>query len=215
MYRLGVMSGTSATWAAEEAGLEGPDVRRRRVRRSQLLDAAVDAVRSLGPTATMEQLARAGGVTKPILYRHFGDRDGLIGAIADRFSAGLIGSVSGALLASSHPRIVLDDTIDAYVRFLEQEPNVYRFLLQQPNARSEHSTPIGALVDAIAPQIAELTRAGLDRDGRDGSAAMPWAYGIVGLVHQSTNWWLRDRTMPRDQFVRHLTDLLWDGLRPR
>jgi AcrR family transcriptional regulator len=214
MYRLGVMSGPPSTWVLEEPELGGADGRRRRARRSQLLDAAVDAVRTLGPAATMEQLANAGGVTKPILYRHFGDRDGLIEAIADRFSAGLVGSVSGALLSSSDPRIVLDDTIDAYVRFLEQEPNVYRFLLQQPNARSEHSTPIGALVDAIAPQIAEIARAGLDRDGRDGTAALPWAYGIVGLVHQATNWWLRDRTMPRDEFVRHLTDLLWDGLRP-
>jgi AcrR family transcriptional regulator len=199
----------------DEPELDGAHPRRSGARRTQLLDAAVDAVRTLGPAATMEQLAAAGGVTKPILYRHFGDRDGLIGAIADRFSAGLIASVSGTLRASSHPRIVLDDTIDAYVRFLEQEPNLYRFLLQQPNARSEHSTPIGALVDAIAPQIAAITREGLDRDGRDGTAALPWAYGIVGLVHQSTNWWLRDRTMPRDDFVRHLTDLLWDGLRPR
>ena len=47
---------------------------RRRERRTQLLAAAVDAIRTIGSGATMEQLAKAGGVTKPILYRHFGDR---------------------------------------------------------------------------------------------------------------------------------------------
>jgi AcrR family transcriptional regulator len=199
----------------DEPDLEGGPDDRRGARRAQLLDAAIHAVRTLGPAATMEQLANAGGVTKPILYRHFVDRDGLVGAIADRFSAGLVASVSQALQSSTDPRVVLDDTVDAYVRFLEQEPHVYRFLLQQPNARSDHRTPIGALVDALAPPIAELAREGLVLDGRDGAAALPWAYGIIGLVHQSTNWWLRERSMPRAEFVRHLTDLLWDGLRPR
>ena len=50
------------------------------------------AIREIGPGVTMEQLAKAGGVTKPILYRHFGDRDGLIQAIAERFSNDLLTS---------------------------------------------------------------------------------------------------------------------------
>ncbi len=70
---------------------------RRAERRTQLLDAAVDAIRDIGPGVTMEQLAKAGGVTKPILYRHFGDREGLIGAIAERFSNDLITSVTTPL----------------------------------------------------------------------------------------------------------------------
>src|SRR3546814_17713916 len=68
---------------------------RRGVRRGELLDAAVEAIRVAGPGATMEQLARAGGVTKPILYRHFRDRDGLITAIDERFGADLLSSAIG------------------------------------------------------------------------------------------------------------------------
>ena len=52
----------------------------------------------------MEQLAKAGGVTKPILYRHFGDRDGLIDAIAERFSTELILSVTAPLQTETYPR---------------------------------------------------------------------------------------------------------------
>src|SRR3546814_15026081 len=70
---------------------------RRGVRRGELLDAAVEAIRVAGPGATMEQLARAGGVTKPILYRHFRDRDGLITAIAQRFGAALLSPVQAPL----------------------------------------------------------------------------------------------------------------------
>src|SRR3546814_14868382 len=70
---------------------------RRGVRRGELLDAAVEAIRVAGPGATMEQLARAGGVTKPILYRTFRVLDGLITAIAERYGADLSSSVPAPL----------------------------------------------------------------------------------------------------------------------
>jgi hypothetical protein len=48
--------------------------------------------------------------------------------------------------------------------------------------------------------------------GLDSGAAVPWSYGIVGLVHQAGDWWLDDQTMSREQLVRYLTNLLWNGL---
>ena len=48
--------------------------------------------------------------------------------------------------------------------------------------------------------------------GRDPGAALPWAYGIVGLVHQAGDWWVDDQTMTRDALVDDLVTLLWDGL---
>lgn len=195
-----------------EGADDGPVEARRSRRREELLDAAVDAIRQLGPSATMEQLAAAAGVTKPILYRHFGDRDGLIEAIAKRFSHALMDALAAPLHAPAEPRAVLDETVGAYVGFIEADPDLYRFLIQQPNPRGEHRTPIGPLVDLIAPQIAEVLRARMSDVGHDELAALPWAYGVVGLVHQSTLWWLRDGTLPRAAFATHLTDLLWGGL---
>jgi AcrR family transcriptional regulator len=198
--------------ALRRLGREGRRDEQREERRNQLLDAAITSIRSIGPGATMEQLAKAGGVTKPILYRHFGDRDGLITAIAQRFSADLLESVQGPLLSSSYPRQLLDSTIDGYVAFLERDPYLYGFLIQQSSNRSEHRTPIGSLVDVVARQIAQVSGEQLAAAGRDTGAAVPWAYGIVGLVHTATNWWLLDQTMTRERFVQYLTDLLWDGL---
>jgi AcrR family transcriptional regulator len=181
-------------------------------RRDHLLDAAIAEIRTIGPGATMEQLATAGGVTKPILYRHFGDRDGLIHAIAERFSTGLLASVEGPLLSQRYPRELLESTIEGYVAFLERDPYLYGFLMQQASVRNGRHTPIGSLVDVVAKQIAVISREQLIAVGRDAGSAVPWAYGIVGLVHTATNWWLEDRTMTRERFVRYLTDLLWDGL---
>jgi len=184
---------------------------RRRERRAQLLDAAVSAIRTIGPGATMEQLARAGGVTKPILYRHFGDRDGLIAAIAEQFSTDLLTSVATPLMADASARELLESTIDAYVGFIERDPNLYRFMVQQAPARAGMEQ-MGSLIDNIARQVAMVTGERLRDAGRDSGAAVPWAYGIVGLVHQAGDWWVDDQTMSRERLVGYLTSLLWDGL---
>ena len=184
---------------------------RREARRTQLLDDAIEAIREIGPGATMEQLARRGGVTKPILYRHFRDRDGLIGAIAERFSAELLGSVETALQTALGPRELLDLTVDAYLAFIEREPALYRFLLQQTSAGTGLAQ-ISPLVGSIARQVAVVIGEQLGVAGLDTGAAVPWAYGIVGLVHQAGDWWLDDRTMTRERLVGYLTNLLWGGL---
>ena len=160
----------------------------------------------------MEQLARAGGVTKPILYRHFGDRDGLINAIAERFSADLLASVTTPLATEARARELLRTTVDAYVGFIERETNLYRFMVQHPPARRDATEGMCSLVDRIAQQVAVVAGERLRLAGRDSGAAIPWAHGIVGLVHQAGDWWVDDQAMTRDALVDHLVSLLWDGL---
>jgi AcrR family transcriptional regulator len=184
----------------------------REERRAQLLDDAVAAIRDLGPGATMEQLARRGGVTKPILYRHFRDRDGLITAIAEQFTAELFGAVEGALHATQQPHELLEQTIDAYLAFIEREPALYRFLLRQAGGRGGGGEGVSPLIDAIARQVAIVVGEQLRARGQDSGGAVPWSYGIVGMVYQAGDWWLEDRTMTRATLTRYLTGLLWSGL---
>lgn len=198
--RLGTLESREALREAE-----------RRVRRSQLLEAAIEAIRVIGPGATMEQLAKSAGVTKPILYRHFGNRDGLITALASRYSLGVLESVQAPLQTLTSLRAMLD-MIDGYVRYVEQDPHLYGFLRHQSTSHQDAGSAISSLVDVIAKQIAASARDQLAAAERDTGAALPWAYGIVGMVHQATDWWLADGTMSREQFVGHLTDLLWNGL---
>src|SRR3546814_5361870 len=96
----------------------------------------------------MEQLARAGGVTKPSLYRHFRDRDGLITAIAERFGADLLSSVQAPLATElEQPQRVLQSTIDAYVGFIERDPHLYRFLIRHAPDRGAGLASVSALAD--------------------------------------------------------------------
>jgi AcrR family transcriptional regulator len=172
-------------------------------------------VREHGPGVTMERLAAAGGVTKPILYRHFGDRDGLITAIAERFSGELLASVTQPLAdgeRTADPRELLESTVDAYVAFVERDPNLYRFLVRQAASRPEGRDRVESLIDTIAKQVAVVIGERLREMGADSGPAAVWAYGIIGFVHQACDWWLDDRTLSRQRLVAYLTALLWDGM---
>ena len=185
---------------------------RRAARRTQLLDAAIEAIRARGPGVTMEQIASAGGVTKPILYRHFGDRDGLVNAVVERFSADLLRSVTTPLVAGATARELLRATVDSYVGFIERETNLYRFMVQHPPGPGTSASGALSLVARIAHEVALVAATRLRLAGRDPRAALPWAHGIVGLVHQAGDWWVDDRSISRDALVDDLVALLWHGI---
>jgi AcrR family transcriptional regulator len=159
----------------------------------------------------MEQLASAGGVTKPILYRHFGDRDGLIGQIGSHFGERLLGAIGEGLGADADPQVLIRATVDAYIRFIEDDPELYAFLLSQVARVKGGEEEIGGLINSIARQVAVVIGDGLRAGGLDAGGAEPWAYGIVGMVHQAGDWWLGSRTMSRDALVNYLTNMIWNG----
>ena len=182
---------------------------RRLARREELLDAAVEVIRRDGPAVSMESIAAAAGVTKPIVYRPFGDRSGLVAALAKRFSDELMGALQASLLRDAEPRELLVGTIDAFLTFVENEPNLYRFVVQHDDGGAEEMT---GFVRQVAQQVAVVMGERLRELGHDSGAAEPWAYGLVGMVHFAGDWWVERRAMPRARLVEYLTALVWDGL---
>jgi len=187
---------------------------RRRTTRAELLDAAVAVIRRDGPGASMDAIAAEAGVTKPILYRHFRNRDGLTGALAERFAGDLRDRLQGALARQGEPREVLAATIEAYVGFIEQEPHLYHFLVRHALRQEWDGERLTGFIRQVGADIAVVIGEQLRANGRDSGAAEPWAYGIVGLVHMAGDWWLERRALPRQRLVTYLTDLLWSGLEP-
>ncbi|MEJ7582841.1 MAG: TetR family transcriptional regulator [Acidimicrobiales bacterium] len=188
-------------------------------RRDDFLDAAVAVVRRDGASASMEAMAAEAGVTKPILYRVFGDRDGLLLALAARFATelndALAPPLTGAATATGpgpedDPREVLRATIDAYVSLIERDPELYRFLTERLATSSDR--PIAGLADEVARNVAVVLGERLRAVGADSGAAEPWAYALVGMVHLSGDWWVNRRTMTRTTLVDYLVALVWDGL---
>lgn len=169
----------------------------------------MDVIRDEGPAASMEAIAHVAGVSKPILYRHFGDRDGLMGALADRLADDLTVKIEAALTSDNAPELLVRNAITAYIETIEEDPEVYRFLTQRIPARG---AALSSLVDRVAAVIGRALSDGLRANGRDAGAARPWAYAIVGMIHLAGDDWVAHPTISRSQCINELTELLWAGL---
>jgi AcrR family transcriptional regulator len=182
----------------------------REARREALLDAADRIVQRDGPAVSMASIAAEAGITKPILYRHFGDKGGLYAALAERHTDRLLHVLQEALAAGGTARERVERTIGAYLATIEGEPQVYRFLVhaaEVPAGAEAHGR-----VQVFLRRFSELLALGIATELglKPGSPrAETWARGIVGMVQSAGDWWLLGGAPDRDAVVRELTDLLW------
>ncbi|NEB78942.1 TetR/AcrR family transcriptional regulator [Streptomyces sp. SID14478] len=186
-------------------------------RRRELLEAADRVVLRDGPGASMNAIAAEAGITKPILYRHFGDKGGLYAALATRHTDALLSSLRAALDAPAERRERVESTLDTYLAAIEARPQVYRFLMHPAEASSgdsgfdvgRHSAP---LLRRMGEELAEVIEERVDLGPGSQQLARVWGHGIVGMMHAAGDWWLGERPCTRAELVRSLADLLWGRL---
>jgi AcrR family transcriptional regulator len=181
-------------------------------RRTSLLEAADRVVQRDGPDASMNVIAAEAGITKPILYRHFGDKGGLYSALAARHIDDLLVRLRNALVTRGGLEARTRATVDAYLASIEERPQVYRFLVrraavEEPGVRGEVEGFVRRFGDELAIGIRNEPALG------DVSAvrALVWAHGIAGMVQAAGDWWLDHPDVPREVVVDELTELLVGG----
>lgn len=183
-------------------------------KRERILEAAIGVVRREGPAVSMTEIAHAAGITKPIVYRLFGDREGLTRAIADRFAEDLAQSLQRAIDQAPDDRSRVSAAIDAYLAFIEREPAIIRFLVTRSlEAVEESGVAMSGFVRRMGHLITQAIGEAMRERGLDSGIAEPWAFSIVGAVHMAGDWWLERRTLPRERLVEYLTALVWDGMK--
>jgi AcrR family transcriptional regulator len=188
-------------------------------RRRELLEAADRVVLRDGPEASMNAIAAEAGITKPILYRHFGDKSGLYRALAKRHTDALLETLRAALDSPGSRRDRVEATVDAYLAAIESRPQVYRFLMH-PTERETSDSEKGfdavrqtaPLLRRLGEELAQLIAERIDLGPDAALQARVWGHGIVGMMHAAGDWWLGDRPCPREQLVRSLSDMLWGRL---
>lgn len=164
---------------------------------------------------SMESIAREAGVTKPILYRLFGDRDGLLQALGERLAKEVMDEILASIAQAEEdaveaPRAALRTAIDAYVALIDRDPEVYRFLTER-TGRASPGQGLDGLAGEVARGVTLVLGERIRAEGGDSGAAEPWAFGLVGMIHLAGDWWVQNRTMPRERLVDYLVTLLWDG----
>ncbi len=174
-----------------------------------MLDAADRVVRRRGREMSMDEIAGEAGITKPVLYRHFGDKEGLYEALAERYVEELRRELMPAAEAPD-ARSRLAASIDAYLSYVEREPERYRFLL----GAAERSRTAGLVAEFRRQRVercASSATESMRRSGVDPAVGELWAHAVGGLVREAGIWWLETRELPRERVVEHLTAVLWDG----
>jgi AcrR family transcriptional regulator len=201
-----------------ESTQQAEQQRSARQRRRQLLEAADRVVLRDGPHASMNAIAAEAGITKPILYRHFGDKGGLYRALAKRHTDALLDALRAALDAPADRRRRVEATLDTYLAAIEARPQVYRFLMH-PSEDTQvheggfdvgrHSAP---LLRRLGEELAKVIEERVDLGADSAQLARVWGHGIVGMMHAAGDWWLGERPCSREQLVHSLADLLWGRL---
>lgn len=181
-------------------------------RREQLVGVARSVFAERGyEAATVEEIAERAGVSKPVVYQHFGGKEGVYAVVVDREVLALTTSISAAFQAD-RPRQVAEAAAEAFLTYVEQREEGFRVLLRD--------APIGitggsfaSVITAVAERAERSLVAGFSERGFDADAAPMYAVMLVGAVALVGEWWLEHPGLGRDEVVAHVMNLLWLGLR--
>lgn len=184
-------------------------------RREQVVDAALTVLGRDGEDFGLDQVALEAGVTKPVIYRHFGDRSALLDAMAERATNQLMERLMPALYQGGAIRPRIRATVAAFMRFLDASPNAY--LLFRRRLPGHTGEVVDAGRDFIADALAGLLADGVAALGLGDQQVVVrvWAQSLVGAVQATAEWWMVHRELDRDAVTECLTVLIWaqiDGL---
>jgi AcrR family transcriptional regulator len=181
-------------------------------RRAQLLDVgrALFAERGFEGTSIEEIAARA-GVSKPVVYEHFGGKEGLYAVVVDREMQTLLTAVTTALGSARDPRVVLERAALALLDYVEGSSDGFRILSRDsPVAQSTGS--FASLISDAASQVEHILGAQFRLRGFDPALAPMYSQMLVGMVALTGQWWLDVRRPDKAEVAAHMVNLAWNGL---
>ncbi|MCS0637835.1 TetR/AcrR family transcriptional regulator [Streptomyces sp. LP05-1] len=180
-------------------------------RRQQLLDIGRTLFAQRGFEGTsVEEIAAKAGVSKPVVYEHFGGKEGLYAVVVDREMRQLLDMVTGALTAG-HPRELLEQAAFALLDYIEAYTDGFRILVRDSPVAQSTGT-FASLISDIATQVEDILGLEFKARGFDPKLAPLYAQALVGMVALTGQWWLDARRPKKAEVAAHLVNLAWHGL---
>jgi AcrR family transcriptional regulator len=180
-------------------------------RREQLIAIGRQLFAERGFDATsIEEVASRAKVSKPIVYEHFGGKEGLYAVVVDREVRALLARITTALTAG-HPRELLEQAALALLDYIEEETDGFRVLVRESPVMSATGNFVSVLND-VAHQAEYILGAEFKARGYDPKLAELYAQALVGMVALVGRWWLEVRKPRKDVVAAHLVNLAWNGL---
>nr|WP_230884009.1 TetR/AcrR family transcriptional regulator [Planomonospora sp. ID82291] len=180
-------------------------------RREQLIQVSRTLFAEKGFDGTsVEEIAASAHVSKPVVYEHFGGKEGVYAVVVDREMQKLLGMVTEALSAS-HALVKLERAALALLAYVEENSEGFRILVRDSHAASGTGT-FASLINDIASQVEDVMVAEFAERGYDPKLAPMYAQMLVGMVALTGQWWLDARRPSREEVAAHLVNLSWNGL---
>jgi AcrR family transcriptional regulator len=178
-------------------------------RRDQLLETAqrVFTEHGYGPTS-MDDVAEAAGVTKPVLYDHFGSKDGLLAAVVERSGQEMLDATTGAVQGLD-PETALRQGLTAFFTYVDQHAGAWTLLLREVAP----GTPAAAAVDRIRAVQVDVIAAliGLHFQQADPVRATVYAHVVSGAAERLSTVRVTDMSTTPEEAANLLMDALWTG----
>jgi AcrR family transcriptional regulator len=181
-------------------------------RRAQLIDVgrAVFAKRGY-EGASMEEIADRAKVSKPIVYEHFGGKEGLYAVIVDREMDYVVRRIVEAI-ASGSPRERVEQASLAFLSYVKDHPDGFS-VLSQDSPLSATRGRLSSLLNDLAERIGDIFASSFKQAGYDAKAAPIYAHALVGMVTFVGKWWTDVRKPSVEEVAKHIGALAWMGLR--
>jgi AcrR family transcriptional regulator len=180
-------------------------------RREQLIIVARSVLAEKGFEATsIEEIAARANVSKPVVYEHFGGKEGLYAVVVDRAMKSLLDRVRSALTAGN-PRQLVEQATLALLTYIEDETDGFLVLTRDSPVVAGNTT-FSSLLNDIANQVEGILAQEFSERGLRSEFAGMYAQMLVGMVALTGQWWLEAREPSRDVVAAHLVNLGWNGL---
>jgi AcrR family transcriptional regulator len=180
-------------------------------RREQILDVAVQVFARNGFHGTsMNDVADAAGVTKPVLYQHFDSKQALYLALLAEVGNRLLTAITKATASATNGREMTDLGFRAYFRFVAEDHDAFLLLYGTGASRNEEATAaVRVLTAEAAKAISPLIAVDIDPLHR-----RVLAQGLVGMAEGVSRFLVElGNQFDPDVIGRYVADLAWAGLR--
>lgn len=161
---------------------------------------------------SVEEIASEAGVSKPVIYEHFGGKEGLYQVIVDRETKALYELLEEKVHPALPPRAALEGSILALLDYIEVNPDGFGLMVHQsPEVIS--GSHFSTIMSDMGDHLTELLAAYFDHLGFDAATAPLYAQMLAGTVGTMGQVWANDRTPAKEVLAAHLVNLMWNGLR--
>ncbi len=149
-------------------------------------------------------------MSKPVVYEHFGGKEGLYAVVVDREVQQLLGD-DARVADRGHAAELLEQAAFALLDYIEQSSDGFRILVRDSPIGSESGTFVSIISD-IATRVEHILVDQFQARGFDPKVAPMYAQMLVGMVGTTGQWWLDARKPDKDVVAAHLVNLAWNGL---